>query len=225
MNLTKELRAARLIAKRYEDRGYIVTIEPPSSAIPFELVNYRPDILAIRGDEHLIIDIKTAGTRGDPEAYFRLDEQMQQHPGWRLLLVTVTEAELDESVSGATNYSVESIRTRLQSIDRLGDDPEIATLVLPPLWTAFIAALQLLLANEGIVANGHTDLSLLNKAYSEGLLSFEEHEAGRRLMALRNRTVHSLDILDTSAERGQLRQMIESILYRVAPLPTAAVQK
>jgi hypothetical protein len=226
MNIAKELRAERLIAKRYEELGYTVTLEPPSSAIPFPLGSYRPDILAIRGTENLIIEVKTAGARVDPEIYFRLDEQVQQHPGWRFLLVTVNGAELDEPTSGtAENLSVESIRKRLKSVARLGDDIEIATLVLPALWTAYVASLRLLLVNEGIEGQGYSDLSLLNKAYSAGLISFDEHEAGRRLMALRNQAVHSLDTLSTTAECMQLRQMIEEILNRLSPtLPATTIQ-
>lgn len=221
MNLTKGLRAERLIAKRYEERGYSVTLEPPPAAIPFPLGSYHPDILATRGDEHLIIDVKSAGARVDPEVYFELDGLIQKHPGWRFLLVTVTEAELEESVSNTSiNLSSESIRARLRTIDRLVDDAELTTFVLPTLWTAYVAALGLLLENEAVPINGYTDLSLLNKAYSAGSISFDEYEAGRALMSLRNRAVHSLDILGTPAECRQLRKMIDDILDRL--MPTAA---
>lgn len=221
MNLHKELRAERLIAKRYEERGYVVTFGPPAAAIPFSLGNYRPDILASRGDEHLIIDVKSGGERVDPEIYFKVDELVQQHPGWRFLLATVSDAELEEGVSStAGNSSADAIRARLRSTDRLVDDAETATFVLPVLWTAYVAALGLLLEQEAIPINGYSDLSLLNKAYSAGSISYDEFEAGRGLASLRNRAVHSLDALATPAECHQLRKMTDDILDRL--MPTAA---
>lgn len=217
MDMEKQLLAVRLMAKQYEERGYAVTLAPASSAIPFSLGSYIPTILAEHGDEHLIIDIKTAGARVNPDAYFQLNTQIEQHPGWRFLIATLPEGDLEEELSEPVqNLSEEAIRARLKSIDRLGDGPEMATLVVPPLWTAFIASLRLLLASEGIPANGYSDLSLLNKAYSEGLLSFEEYEVARHLMVMRNRTVHSLDILETPV-RAQLREIIETVLSRLAP--------
>jgi Holliday junction resolvase len=81
MNIYKELRAEGLIAKRYEERGYTVSVGPSVAEIPFSLGNFRPDILASRGDEHLIIEVKSSAERVDPAVYFEVDELVQQHPG------------------------------------------------------------------------------------------------------------------------------------------------
>lgn len=216
MNIINGLRAERLIAKRYEERGYVVTLEPLRSAIPFSLGNYRPDILATKGDENILIEVKTPGARIDSEVYFRLDQEVQQHPGWQFLLVTITQAELQENASSvAGNVSVESIRAHLRSIDRLAEVPEIAGLVLPRLWMAYVSALRLLALNEGVEVDDYTDLSLINRVYSAGMISIAEYEAGRRLMTLRNHAVHSLETLETPADCKQLRQMVDMILDRL----------
>lgn len=224
MNIFERLRAERLIAKRYEERGYVVTFEPPQSAIPFPLGNYKPAMLAIKGDEKIIVDVNAPGARSNSEAYFCLDQEVQKHPGWRFFLATVTEAELQENLSSvATNVSVESIRERLRSIDRLPEDPEIAVLGLPILWTAYVSALGLLASHENVQLDGYTDLSLLNQAYSAGVISFDEYEAARRLMTLRDRSVRSLDRLATLADCKQLRQMVGTILDQLATSPASAL--
>jgi hypothetical protein len=51
MHMMKELGAVRLIAKRYEELGYVVTLWPPPSSIPFSVGNHIVDILATKGDE------------------------------------------------------------------------------------------------------------------------------------------------------------------------------
>ena len=217
MNNTKGFLAQRLIAKRYEDRGYAVTLEPPSAAIPFSIGKYNPDILATKGDEHIIIEVKTAGARVDPEAYVRLGEEIHQHPGWQFLLVTVAESELEDvdlSVSG--NVDLESIRGRLRAVERLIGDPEMAIITLPVLWTVYISAIKILLVDEGANIDGYSDYSLINKAYSDGIVSFDEYEAARRLMDLRNRAVHSLEIVVNSADSEQLWKMIQDLLTRIS---------
>jgi hypothetical protein len=140
------------------------------------------------------------------------------------LLATVSEAELEDSVAGTAGHaSADAIRSRLRTIDRLVDDAEMATFVLPTLWTAYVAALGLLLEKEAIQMNGYSDLSLLNKAYAAGSISFDEYETGRALMSLRNRAVHSLESLATPAECRQLRKMSDDILNRVMPTAAASV--
>jgi hypothetical protein len=177
--------------------------------------------LPSRGDEHLIIDVKSGGERVDPEVYFNVDELVQQHPGWRFLRATISDAELEERVSSVVGKSrADTIRARLRSIDQRVAHAEMATFVLPVLWTAYVAALGLQLESEAIPIHGYSDLSLLNKAYAAGAISFDEYEAGRSLMSLRNRAVHSLDTLASPAECGQLQKRTNDILDRL--MPTAA---
>lgn len=223
MNMVKGLRAERLIAERYEERGYVVTLEPPRSAVPFPLENYMPDILAVKGDEKILIEVKTSGARINPESYFRLDQEVQQHPGWRFLLVTVSEAELQEySSSIASNVSINSIRENLQNMDRLVGDPKMSRLILPSLWMAYVSALRLLALDEDVEVDDYTDLSLINKAYSGGMISIDEYEAARNLMTLRNQAMHSFDTTVTPLDCGQLLKMVCTILDRIPAFPSPA---
>jgi hypothetical protein len=216
MNMVKGLRAERLIAERYEERGYVVTLGPPRSAIPFPLGNYTPDILAIKGDEKVLIEVKTSGARINQESYFRLDQEVQRHPGWRFLLVTVSDAELQEYPSSvASNVSIESIRENLRNMDPLVDDPKMSRLVLPSLWMAYVSALRLLVLDEDVELDDYTDLSLINKAYSGGMISIDEYETARHLMTLRNQAVHSFDTAATPPDCQQLLQMVCTILDRI----------
>lgn len=220
MNALNGLRAERLIAKRYEERGYAVTTEPPPSAIPFSLGNYKPDILAIKGKENLLIEVKSPGARIDSQVYLRVDEEVQRHPGWRFFLITVDDDELREFAAGTSsnlsvNMSVEAIRERVQQMDPLLETPKLAGFLLPHLWLAYVSALRLNAAREGVSQEGLTDLSLINRAYSEGITSIGEYEAGRRFLNLRNETVHNLERNATEHECKELRRMIDVVLHRL----------
>lgn len=222
MNMISSHRSQRLIAKRYEEQGYVVTLDPPHSAFPFALGSYRPDILAVKGDQKIMIDVKSAAAKVDTEAYLRLDQEVQKHSGWRFLLVTVTEAELqDQTISITGSPNIERITEHLKKIDKIAGEPELAEMILPHLWTVYISALRLLALQDGLKAENYSDLSLLNQAYSTGMLSFDEYESAKQLLKIRNHAAHSLDTFDTTADWKQLRQMVDALLERLPVDSTA----
>jgi hypothetical protein len=216
MNVLKALRAERLIAKRYEERGYVVVPEPPESAIPFPLGPYHPDFLATKGEEHLLIEVKSRGSRANQDAYVKLSNEVERHPGWKFLLVTVDDDDLEEFAdSSPRNLGVGAIRDHLRQLDPLLKSQLSAGLFLPQLWLAYVGALRLLIAREGIAAEPQTDLSLLNRAYSDGVIAIEEYERARRLLKLRNEAAHSLNTAVALDECTALREMVDVLLNRL----------
>ncbi len=76
------------LARQYEARGYTVRVEPAREAVPFDLGGYRPDLLAEKGDEHLLVELKTGGPL--PISYLQqIVETVRQHSGWRFILERV----------------------------------------------------------------------------------------------------------------------------------------
>ena len=72
--------------------------------------------------ENILIEVKGPGTKVDPKVYLRVDEEVQRHPGWRFLMVTVADEELRElATSTLGNFSVDAIREHLKQLDRLLD--------------------------------------------------------------------------------------------------------
>ncbi|QFZ83155.1 hypothetical protein GFK26_10465 [Variovorax paradoxus] len=216
MSILTATLAERLIAKRYEKQGYVVTLEPPPSSIPFSLAGYTPDILATKGDEHILIEVKSPNARLNRDIYLSVDREVQQHPGWRFELVTVTGDELREpTVSDADRPTIGNIRQRLQVLKSLFNAPDVSGILLPQLWVAFVAALRLLADSEGISSEGLTDLSLLNKVYSQGITSIDEDATARRLLSLRNIAVHSLNPDITMEDCEELYQITHAVLERL----------
>ncbi|AMS18903.1 hypothetical protein AYK59_01870 [Pseudomonas synxantha] len=220
MSTLDGLRSERLVAKRYEERGYTVIIEPPPSAIPFFLEGYQPDMLAIKGSENLLIEVKMRGARVNSELYFKVDEEVQRHPGWQFLLVTIAEEELQELTKDTTaKLNLEILQERLRQFDPILDSDLPIGFIIPTLWMAYIAAIRLLVTEEGCLYDAAheklTDLSLINKAYSDGVTSYEEYQSARRFLKLRNNAVHSLDVVATKQECQELRRMIDEVMCRL----------
>lgn len=215
MSITDSLRAERLVAKSYEDQGYTVTFEPSQSDIPFPLHGYRPDILAIKGNERVLVEVKRAGTRVDTSRYVSIGEEAERH-GWKFMLVTVTPEQLSSSTEAPTVLpEIEMIRERLREIDRVHNVIGNPTLVLPALWVVYIAALQSVCLKEDIHLGEVTDLSLINRAYSEGVLSVDEYEQARLFLNLRNEVVHSVTSAMSGAQYARLREMLDDLLTKL----------
>lgn len=216
MNMLTQSRAERLIAKRYEEHGYVVIPEPPVSAIPFSLGKYKPDILAVKDGEHVLVEVKSPGARVNSDIYFWVDRQVQQHPGWRFMLVTVAEDELRKAneieIEGPT---IQLIQQRLDRLRAWLETPDSPGVLFPQLWVAFASALRHLAKREGVETDGLTDLSLINKTYSEGLTSIDEATSAKRFLKLRNESVHSLDPHIEKKDCEELYQMTETILRRL----------
>lgn len=215
MSVIDSLRAEKFVAKRYEDQGYTVTFEPSQSDIPFPLQGYRPDILATKGSERLLVEVKRAGTRFDTSRYVSIGEEAARH-GWKFMLVTVTPEQLSRRTEAPADLpEVEAIRERLEEIDRFHNVSRNPSLVLPALWVAYISALKIVCQKENVCLGEVTDLSLINRAYSEGVLSIDEYENARALLQLRNEAVHSITSAMSDAQYTLLREMTNDLLAKL----------
>lgn len=215
MSFTDSLRAEKFVAKRYEDQGYTVIFEPSQSDIPFTLHGYRPDLLATKGSERLLVEVKRAGTRFDTSRYVSIGEEAARH-GWKFMLVTVTPEQLSDPTDVPADVpEVEAIRVRLEEIDQLHTAMRNPTLVLPALWVAYISALKIVCQKENIRLGEISDLSLINRAYSEGILSIDEYKNARMLLQLRNEAVHSITSAMSGAQYALLRAMLSDLLAKL----------
>ena len=80
--------------------------------------------------------------------------------------------------------------------------------------------MRLLAIQEEFDRDGDTDLYLLDRAASNGLISNAEFEEARALLALRNRIVEGSDAVVAPEDCLQLRQMIQRAIDQIAPVET-----
>ena len=225
MKTVQELRALRRIAEDYQRRGYTVIFEPPAASIPSFLGNYQPEILATKGDENMLIDVKTQGVR-DVAAFLRMWDEVERHPGWHLSCATVPNVDPEVNTSGEfSDLDVDGLRRHLREIDLSSRDSQARPSVLTRLWIVYIAALRLLAIQEGFDRDGDTDLYRLDRAASNGLISNAEFEEARALLALRNSIVDGSAAVVAPEDCLQLRQMIQRAIDQIAPIKTPETAK
>ena len=221
MKTAQELCALQELAEEYQKLGYTVVVEPPAALIPPFVGNYKPEILATKDDENLLIDVKLEGAR-DVAEFWRMVAEVKRHAGWKLTGVTVPNVDPEVNTAGVlSDLDVDGLRQRLREIDPLSRDPQLQSVILPRLWVVYIAALRLLAIQEGFERDGDMDYDRLLRAQSNGLISNAECEEGRALMILRNRVVSGGDAVVAPEDCLQLRQMIQRAIDQIVPAEAA----
>ncbi|MFI4988204.1 MAG: hypothetical protein ACHQF3_12260 [Alphaproteobacteria bacterium] len=177
------------IAKAADDlvrQGYEVVREPDRSALPDFLRNFRPDLIAHRGDEHLVVEVKSNWFDQEPRQWRALAEEVGRHPGWQLRLVL--SGPRQEEIPPPS--SLGEIEAKLGSTRGLYEAGERGAALLL-LWSLLEAASHHRLSELGAPPDrSKTPLALLKDLVSFGLLEQEEYDKLRPVTALRNAIAH-----------------------------------
>jgi hypothetical protein len=91
-------RTLRRVASSYRKQGYRVTSPPPTDALPPFLHDCQPDLIAEREDDHVVVEVKPAGSLKGANDLVELAERVAAQPGWRLELVTFKDKDPDAAV-------------------------------------------------------------------------------------------------------------------------------
>jgi hypothetical protein len=218
MIVMTDIQAASIVAKQFEERGYSVTFEPSPADIPIDLGGYRPDIWATKPDENILVEVKRASIKVDTLFFLRIAHKVHAHPGWKFQLVTLPEPDT-KAADEAPAQTVEQVQQLLAQVAPLALQPTMAAFAIVPLWSAYAATLRLLAQPQSYKVRPQTDLSLLNQAYTLGILSFQEFEEAKRLREIRNQCVHNLNLNVAFADVITLKAMVEQLLQQLGPHP------
>ena len=106
------------LARSYEAQGFTVKVLPAPADIPFDLGGYRADLLAEKEGQHLLIEVKHAGTPLSVDRLQSLAETVRQQPGWQLLLVPAPEGpgQSLRTASPLASWPATTERARLQAL-------------------------------------------------------------------------------------------------------------
>lgn len=182
-------RVAIQLAKELEEDGYTVTLTPTADRIPFSLEGYVPDLLAEKGDDHLLIEIKLRESAEHTNRFRKVVEIVEKNPGWRFLVKTVSPARRNGEMASSKIIPMDAIEQyldRAESIQSSG----AGALSIPYFWNAAVALLMHKAERSGLSTAGLSDRSLINYIYTMGVISSDEREELMRWNELRNSAVH-----------------------------------
>ncbi|HEX5104117.1 MAG TPA: hypothetical protein VFV87_09920 [Pirellulaceae bacterium] len=201
----KEEQLLLQIAQQYRQDGYTVWLRPAGNERPPFLANFDVDMIAARGNENVVVEVREAGTNGEASARLGyLASIVNAEPNWRFDVVVPGE---DASRMGEERNATEirALMAEAQQLVGLGM-LEPALLVA---WAALEAAMREAAKREGIPLEERNPQFVLTTIFAEGLVSREDYEIVRQTMRTRNGVAHGL-------KERQLSSDIPSALIQIA---------
>ncbi|MEH2244816.1 hypothetical protein [Nostoc sp.] len=192
INNTKALHDEKIksLTDKYVNEGFQVLIKPKTDELPFNLDNYQPDMIATKNNSGLVIEIRTSLSRISVERLQTLAEEVNMHPGWHFLLVTLEDIEA-KSLPGTSEQlpSWQELTDRFDQAHKLIENNEIEPAFLY-IWRIFEGALRKRAIDVSIPIERFPVIGLLRHLYSLGELSISQFDLAQACFEVRNRLAH-----------------------------------
>jgi hypothetical protein len=204
--LSSEARLAREVADRYRDQGYEVIVEPTHEQLPSGLAQYQPNLIARKGDESVVIEVKSRHALKREPWIEDLAKAVRQLPGWRFELV-LSGSDLPYALpEGVVPLNEEEARASLDEASGLlrAGHPAPALLMA---WSAAEAILRLLAQKEQVDLRRADAAYLLSRLATSAIITRKTYHALRAAMEVRNAVAHGLR--PESLSPAQVEDLIE----------------
>lgn len=178
-------------ARELQRQGFVVQVEPNSQQVPTFLKSFRVDLVAQRGGEGLVVDVKAGHHLQRPLYLDELAEAVEQQPGWRFE-VEVVEPEWADRPLREASSSVPLTHVRLL----LDEIPELGARDINAAMIAVWAPIEILLERAAVAFDVPvTDQSvpyLMKALYSEGVIDHDGFQLLEQGWQIRNRIAHAI---------------------------------
>ena len=185
-----ETTLADVKAEEYRSKGYVVSRDESLDVLP----GFRADLVARKGDEVKVIEVKCRSTlTANPHAG-ELARLVNAKPGWSFELILVGQPEGLESPDGAESFEGEHILQRIEQAERVLESgfPEAAFLLA---WSAFEARLRAMIEEEGVsVKRITTSGYVLSLAVIHGVISRDDYKDLAGMMKYSNAIAHGFEV-------------------------------
>jgi hypothetical protein len=201
---------AKVLALReeYEKKGYEVVERPGPEEFPFDPGYpsfYRPAMLARRGGEHLVFEIREDMAWGMERLLGRARE-IGRHPGWRFIWVSCDDVVPLEA-PGVQGDPPDWAWLEQQSDDaRSLAETGPKRIALLALWSVLEGMLRRVSVDREMPTDRLPAALLLPMLYDEGYLPFETYEPLSTAQNVHRRVVHGYD-----AAEGTLGEAVRAV--------------
>jgi hypothetical protein len=208
-----------MVAARLRAQGYEVTVLPTGEQLPPFLQRFRPDLVARRGDDHVVVEIKrrTSGKSGAEVS--QLAEVISNQPNWRfeLVLAGSSDPAWDPPEHLPEPRIIAAGLVEVESLSSAGSSN--AALLLA--WSLLEGAARHRLVLRGVDPSERMEpTAILERLVHEGDLDDTEFERLRAVLSLRNAVAHGF--VDQRAEKSQLDTVTGTTRKLLGPVARAA---
>jgi uncharacterized protein YutE (UPF0331/DUF86 family) len=180
--VAKEVVLERLVPE-LQSEGYDVFVRPSRRMLPLDFGSYVPDVVALRNDKKLAIEIQHNGDRSNSMPR-ELAKRLEELGDWEFRVVWVNPRETLEKLQ---LQSPAAITERLKEISGLLDAGFVDAAMLM-CWAALEAIARKLTSGE--FSRPQTTGRLVQVLASEGHITPDEADSLRQMADVRNRFVH-----------------------------------
>ena len=165
--------------------GFEVITHPGELDLPDFLQQLRPDALAHKGNEHVVVEVMSRGAR--TEAKLRLLRlAVSEKPNWRLKTVWTSSHTVPQSLEIP---SLDTVNASLHEVDDLIESGHLRAAFLM-CWAGLEGISRLLLPDE--LQKPQTPGRVIEYLSSSGFILREEASRLRKMIESRNRLVHGV---------------------------------
>jgi Holliday junction resolvase len=193
--ISLEKQRARVIAEEYRRRGYEVVEEPSQEQLPDFLSGYHPDLLIRKGDEAIVVEVKSRMSLAKETQVRELARLLRTKPGWNFELIVVGEEERLKAPEGAYPFDRDDILRGLEAAEKLLQ-AGFADAALLLAWSASEATVRLLTEQEAVVLERLAPLYILKQSAMHGVVSREEYYFLTKVLEYRNALAHGFKPMD-----------------------------
>jgi uncharacterized protein YutE (UPF0331/DUF86 family) len=201
------------LAEEYREQSYEVLFHPNLEDLPDFLKNYRPDLIARRGNEAVVIEVKSRSSLDSSSNQFlrNLAQLVEQHPGWRFELVMTNPKDATYSPKAEGSLQAHEIESRLQVARQLATQHSESAILYS--WSLVEATLRLVAEKEELNLERFDPLYLVKQLATEGVISRSEYQLLMDALLLRNAIAHGFKTTQFTQESvHKLIEITEQLL-------------
>ena len=208
-----ERQRVQKVGQVYRDKGYDVLIEPQGDQLPDFLQAFRPDLIAHKGDENIVVEVRTRGQVSDFPQVNELAKVVRNEVGWKFELFLLGP-ENSFFVNGASPLTVEEIHSKRKEVALFFQNGHLEAAFLMG-WSLVEAILRVLAVKEGIEGETATPDYLLKQMTFEGIIARETYHDLKHAQKTRDAIAHGFKSSQLTVETVQeLIDLIDGVLLQ-----------
>jgi hypothetical protein len=205
------------IAEELASRGWQVIRDPDPGLFPFDTDGYSPSLLARKGDENVIVEVRTVGRLVGTGRFLDVAEEVRRHAGWRFVRVTPEDVDVAVVLEGGDPIPTwDQLADRIARAEDLYRAKEVDRAFLS-LWVALEGVLRRDAVETAIPIERLVTHVLLAELYSYGDLGMEWYDSARALLEVRDRVIHGFRIDDLDEVVPRLLRLVHEMMAEWAP--------
>jgi hypothetical protein len=210
-----EARMLDRLRKDYESQGYQILDRLPVERTGV-LGAYRPDLVAKKGKEVIIVELKNSVETRESADLRALRDLVESHPGWHFRILLVGDSDQGGPGAKPRDRTVVDHSKRLaraRTVWQRGDLEGGLTL----LWIAVEGALRSYFSKNRETPNkGVTALSMLRSLRDEGVVDDKELRSLADGYEARNQAVHGFKVRLSKESMGRLFKTASGLVTRLS---------